>query len=130
MRCIVLDSSCIFHLRDLSVLLSLGDKYFITQQILDELRDPRAQAVIDIIKPEVMQIDRREIERIKAEHPDLSDADCSIIVCVKKLCQSSTCTEIVVFTDDMKLRSILKRIGVKVETVYFGRKKASVTSKS
>jgi len=124
-RCVILDSSAIFHLRDLTALLSLGDKFYITEPILEEIRDSRAQAVLDLIKPEVVQVDRRRISDLRRLYPELSDADCSIILCAEVLSSSSNCSEIIVVTDDVTLRNILRKRGVRVQTIYFGKRRCS-----
>ena len=121
MRCVILDSSAVFHVRDLSILLSLGEKLYVTEHVLREIRDPRARALIELLRPEVMHVDQREIERLMREAPGLSEADCSILVCVDRVRELGKCDEIIVLTDDALLRRYLRKRGVKVVSIYFGR---------
>ncbi len=121
MRCVILDSSAIFHLRDLSAILSLGDKFYVTELVLEELRDPRAQAVIELLRPEIIQVDYKRLRELMEKEPALSRADCSIILCAEQLLREGRCKEIIVVTDDLTLRKHLRKMSVKVQTVYFGR---------
>ena len=108
-------------------MLALGDKFFLTEQVLQEVRDPRAEAVVEIVRPEIVQVDQRELQELRSKYPDLSEADCSIILCALQLRRQGMCQEVVVVTDDMKLRSILRKLGIKVETVFFGKKRAPLS---
>ncbi len=121
-RCIILDSSAIFHLRNITILTEFGNRIYITDKILNEIKDSRAIATVDIIRPEIITITDREIHNYKKHIKyvrDLSDADISVIICVDKI--RDKCREIIVITDDMKLKSILKMKNIKVKSIFFGK---------
>ncbi len=120
-RCIILDSSAIFHIRDPLVLTSLQGTIFITNKILEELKDPRALAIVDILNPEKIEISDKEINKHIKEIRELSEADISVIICAELL--KNKCKDVIVVTDDMKLSRILKSRGVKVVSIYFSPKR-------
>ncbi|NPB01183.1 MAG: PIN domain nuclease [Crenarchaeota archaeon] len=116
-NCIILDSSAIFHIRDPSTIMMLGEKIYVTNIVLEELRDPRAIAIIDILRPEKIEIDRKDIEEVIRKYRELSPADASIIVCAEGL--KKRCRKVTVITDDIKLSKILRRIGIDVISIYY-----------
>ncbi|NPA69425.1 MAG: PIN domain nuclease [Crenarchaeota archaeon] len=116
-NCIILDSSAIFHIRDPSTIIALGEKIFITDRIMRELKDPRALAIIDILRPEVIEVDEKKISELVKKYKELSEADVSIIICVEIL--KKKCRRITVVTDDIKLSKILRRMGINVVSIYF-----------
>ncbi len=122
-KCIILDSSAIFHLRDLTVLYSLQEtaKIFITNYVLNEIKDPRAEAVLSILQPTIIEIDSREINELREQYRNLSEADISIVLCAKKL--STICEDITVMTDDSELTKILTKLGFRVQKIFFPRKR-------
>ncbi len=116
-NCVILDSSAVFHIRDPSIMMTLGDKIYVTDKVLEELKDPRALAIIDILSPEKIEIEDEKIEKESKKHKELSKADLSIIICVEIL--KKTCKKITVVTDDIKLSKILRKMGVNVVSVYY-----------
>ncbi len=122
-KCIVLDSSAVFHIRDLTILYSLQEsaRIYITNYVLNEIKDPRSEAVISILQPTIVEINTREIERAREQYRNLSDADISVVLCAKKL--SEVCEEVTVLTDDSELAKLLSRLGFKVQKIFFPRRR-------
>ncbi|NPA23461.1 MAG: PIN domain nuclease [Crenarchaeota archaeon] len=115
-RCIILDSSAIFHIRDPSIITSLRGRIYVTDKVLEELRDPRALAIIDIVNPEKVTIDTKNIRRTQ-DLKDLSETDISILICAEQL--KNICREVIVVTDDIRLSKALRKRRIQVVSVYY-----------
>ncbi len=121
MKCIILDSSAIFHIRNLEILKNLGDKIYITDKVLEELKDPRAQAIISLLTPEIVEVDIKKIDKYRMKYSKLSIADASIIACIEDL--KNICREIVVITDDIYLKRIVEKMKVRALSIYFDKRR-------
>ncbi len=124
-RCVILDSSGIFHLRNLAALNEIlqNSKVFITDKVLQEIKDPRSEAILSILNVQYCEIDDSKIRELKKKYTTLSEADLSIILCSQVLQQ--ICEEVVVITDDSELAKALSKIGVKCIKIYFRKRRAS-----
>jgi UPF0271 protein len=56
MTCFVLDASAFFHARDMRV---FAGPLYTTRQVAEELRDPMAQAALEILRVQVEEVDPR-----------------------------------------------------------------------
>jgi UPF0271 protein len=83
-----------------------------TRQILEELKDPRAQAALEILGVEVVDVDERRAEGLAKKAPGLSKADLSALA----LALETGCT---LLTDDVALAKAARKLGVKVKGFYF-----------
>ena len=123
MKCIVLDSSALFHLRDVHTLLSLGDKFYTTNFVISEVKDSRTIAVLDILSLNIVEINLKEIEYFRKKYGlsgNLSNADVSIVILALKL--KNECSELQVITDDLELAKVLKRFNINVQRVFFRKR--------
>ncbi|ABL87913.1 PilT protein domain protein [Pyrobaculum islandicum DSM 4184] len=111
MNCFVLDASAFIHGRDLRIFSGI---LYTTREVAEELKDPRAQAVLDILHIEVVEVDEKRIRDIVKKFSHLSRADASLIVlALEKGC--------VLVTDDSGLATVAKKLGIKVEGVFYRR---------
>lgn len=110
MRCAVVDASAIIHGRDIRVFQAF-DKLYVTRRVLDELRDPRSQAMVELLRLEVVDVDEDEVTRT-ARRFGISEADASVLVAAKA-------TGCEVLTDDAALARAAKRMGLPVAGIYF-----------
>ncbi|MFN7105870.1 MAG: PIN domain-containing protein [Pyrobaculum sp.] len=109
MRCLVLDASAFIHGRDLRVFA--GAVLYTTREIVEELRDPRSQAALDILKVEVVEASVEKVEEL-IKRFGLTKADATVLaVALEKRCS--------LVTDDGKLASVAKRLGVRVERIFY-----------
>lgn len=106
----VLDASGLFHLRHGSL---LRGRILTTRQVVDEVKDYRSLALLDVLGVEVVEVPDKEVRKILAKHPALSLADASLVVLAKTL----PCVTVV--TDDMQLAVVLRRYGVRVMKVFY-----------
>ncbi|OYT25321.1 MAG: twitching motility protein PilT [Thermoprotei archaeon ex4572_64] len=116
-RVVILDSSAIFHLKNLQVLRSIGAKLLTTNYVINEIKDSISQTIIDLINIEILEVHSEEVDRLrrKIKSKDLSDADLSLIILAEKLKHHHP----VIITDDFKLSQELKRRRFKVLKVLF-----------
>ena len=118
-KALILDSSGIFHARDAHALLSLSEGGYIimvTRQVLEEVKDYRSLALLEVLKPNVVDVDEGDVERIMSRARDLSRADASIVALASRLVGEGYVVRVV--TDDVKLIAAIKRLrGVEVITV-------------
>ncbi|GEM_PF-926345 len=119
-RIIILDSSAIFHLKNLQVLRSIGAKLLTTNYVINEIKDSISQTIIDLINIEILEVHSEEVDRLrrKIKSKDLSDADLSLIILAEKLKYHHP----VIITDDFKLSQELRRRRFKVLKVFFRSK--------
>ncbi|MEZ0248023.1 MAG: PIN domain-containing protein [Thermoproteus sp.] len=108
MSCFVLDASALFHGRDLR--LFQGARLLTTRYVLEEIRDARAQAALEILNVEVVDIDEKELAAYSKA--GLSRADASLLALAHK-------TGCVLLTDDVGLAKAARRLGVKARGFYF-----------
>jgi Predicted nucleic acid-binding protein, consists of a PIN domain and a Zn-ribbon module len=109
MSCIALDASAFFHARDMRV---FAGPLYTTRQVVEELKDPMAQAALEILRVEVVEVDQKKVEEVRKKFKDLSAADASLLV----LAMERRC---VLVTDDRKLAAVAKRLGVRVEGIFY-----------
>ena len=108
----MVDASYIIHGRDLRIFAGLG-KLVTTRHVIEELRDARSIAMLDILGLEVVDVDEEEVAKL-AKRFNISTADASVLAAAKKL----RCT---VLTDDAGLAKAAKRLGLSVAGLYFIR---------
>ncbi len=107
MTCLVLDASAVIHGRDVRI---FGGVLYTTREVIEELRDSRAQAAIDILRVEVVEVNRERVRDL-AKRFNLSNADASVLaLALEKKC--------VLVTDDGKLASTARKLGVKTRGIY------------
>ncbi len=111
MSCYVLDASALFHGRDMR---AFQGRLLTTRQILEELRDPRAQVALEILGVEIVDVDERRIEELAKKASGLSGADLSALALALE-------TGCVLLTDDAALAKAARRFGVKAKGFYFVR---------
>ncbi len=88
----------------------------VTRQVLEEVKDYRSLALLEILKPNVVDVDEGDVERIMSRARDLSRADASIVALASRLVGEGYVVRVV--TDDVKLIAAIKRLrGVEVITV-------------
>jgi len=109
MTCFVLDASAFFHARDMRV---FAGPLYTTRQVAEELKDPMAQAALEILHVQIEEVDSRRIEELRRRFRDLSAADVSLLV----LAAERGC---VLVTDDGKLAAAARRLGIRVEGVFY-----------
>jgi len=107
----VLDASGLFHLRHGSI---LKGRFLTTNYVLEEVKDCRSVALLDVLRVEVVEVEEGEVEEVRSRHPQLSQADASIVALVRRL----GCATVV--TDDVALSKVLRRYGAKVLRVFYG----------
>ena len=111
MTCFVLDASAFFHTRDMRV---FAGPLYTTRQVAEELKDPMAQAALEILRVRVEEVDDRKVEELRRRFADLSTADASLLV----LAAEKGC---ILVTDDGKLAAAARRLGIRVEGVFYRR---------
>lgn len=111
MTCFVLDASAFFHARDTRI---FAGPLYTTRQVAEELRDPMAQAALEILRVQVEEVDPRGVEELRRRFRELSAADASLLV----LAAAKGC---VLVTDDGKLAAAARRLGIRVEGVFYRR---------
>jgi UPF0271 protein len=111
MTCFVLDASAFFHARDMRV---FAGPLYTTKQVAKELRDPMAQAALEILRVEVEEVDDKKVEELRRRFVDLSAADVSLLV----LATERGC---ILVTDDGRLAAAARRLGIRVEGVFYRR---------
>ncbi|CCC82245.1 PIN domain/Zn-ribbon domain-containing protein [Thermoproteus tenax] len=112
MSCYVIDSSALFHARDMRIFT--GSRLLTTKQVADEVKDPRAQAALELLGIEVVEVDDKRVRPLKLRAPNLSDADLSLLA----LALDTGC---VLLTDDVELAKTARRMGVRAKGFYFVR---------
>ncbi|MFB6490670.1 MAG: PIN domain nuclease [Thermoproteus sp. AZ2] len=111
MSCYVLDASAFIHGRDLRL---FGGRLLTTTLVAEELKDPRAQAALEVLGVEVREVDEGEIAKLLKKFPGLSRADASaLLLALKERC--------VLLTDDAALAKAARRLGVEAKGFYFIR---------
>ncbi|MGC8994220.1 MAG: PIN domain-containing protein, partial [Pyrobaculum sp.] len=76
------------------------------------LKDPRAQAALEVMRVEVVEVDEGKLRDFLRRFRELSPADASVLV----LALERGC---VLVTDDGKLASAARRLGVRVQGVFY-----------
>jgi len=109
MTCFVLDASAFFHARDMRI---FAGPLYTTRQVAEELKDPMAQAALEILHVQVEEVDSRRVEELRRRFRELSVADISLLV----LAAERGC---VLVTDDGKLAAAARRLGMRVEGVFY-----------
>ncbi len=112
MRCAVLDASAILHGRDMRVFQ--GMELLTTDLVLEELKDPRARAALDVLNVVIVPHDNERVKRETQKLRGLSPADVSVLL----LAADRGC---ILITDDGKLYAAARRMGVPVKRIYYGR---------
>jgi len=111
MTCFVLDASAFFHARDMR---AFAGPLYTTRQVEEELKDPMAQAALEILRVRVEEVDDRKVEELRRRFADLSTADASLLV----LAAEKGC---ILVTDDGKLAATARRLGIRVERIFYRR---------
>ncbi len=109
MTCFVLDASAFFHARDMRV---FAGPLYTTRQVAEELKDPMAQAALEILHVQIEEVDSRRIEELRRRFRELSAADVSLLI----LATERGC---ILVTDDGKLAAAARRLGIRVEGVFY-----------
>ncbi len=111
MSCAVLDASAILHARDARAFQGMA--LYTTDLVLEELRDPRARAAVEILGINVVPHEPRKLKGGAHTLRGLSPADISVLL----LAAEYGCT---LFTDDGKLYAAARRMGVHAKRIYYG----------
>jgi UPF0271 protein len=111
MTCFVLDASAFFHARDMR---AFAGPLYTTRHVAEELKDPMAQAALEILRVRVEEVDDRKVEELRRRFADLSTADASLLV----LAAERGC---VLVTDDSKLAAAARRLGIQVKRIFYRR---------
>lgn len=111
MSCYVLDASAFFHGRDMRV---FQGRLLTTRQVVEELKDPRARAALEILPIEVVDVDPEKIAELARRARGLSDADLSVLALALE-------TGCVLLTDDVALAKAAGRLGIRAKGFYFVR---------
>ncbi|ABP51831.1 MULTISPECIES: twitching motility protein PilT [Pyrobaculum] len=109
--CLVLDASAILHGRDARI---FSGRLLTTREVAEELKDPRAQAALEILGVEVVEVDGKKVDEMARRFKELSRADVSVLL----LALERRCTLI---TDDGRLAAAARRLGIRVEGVFYRR---------
>jgi len=109
MTCFVLDASAFIHGRDLRI---FQGELYTTREVVEELKDPRAQAAVDVLGVRVEEVDERKVRELVKRFAGLSPADASALA----LALERGC---VLVTDDGRLAAAARRLGVRVEGVFY-----------
>ncbi|MEZ0319827.1 MAG: PIN domain-containing protein [Pyrobaculum sp.] len=112
MSCHVLDTSAFLHGRDLRIFTGV---LYTTKEVVEELRDPRAQAAVEVLGVRVVEVEGTRVREVLQKFKGLSAADASVLALALE-------TGCVLVTDDGRLASAAKRLGVRVEGIFYGRK--------
>ena len=115
-----MDSSGLFHIRNayiISEITNTGYRLVTTSLIVNEVKDIRSRALLDIINVEVLDPDPNAINSIKLRNPKLSDADASIVALASSMATNNV--EVSVVTDDVELARTLRRYvrNIKIITI-------------
>jgi len=113
MTCFVLDASAFIHGRDLRI---FQGELYTTREVVEELKDPRAQAAVEVLGVRVEGVDERKVKELVKRFAGLSPADASVLA----LALERGC---VLVTDDGRLAAAARRLGVKVEGIFYRDKK-------
>ncbi|ACB40844.1 PIN domain-containing protein [Pyrobaculum neutrophilum] len=113
MSCYVLDASAFIHGRDMRI---FSGALYTTREAAEELRDPRAQAALEILRVEVAEVDERRVKELLKRFAGLSRADASLLA----LALERGC---VLVTDDGRLAAAARALGVRVEGVFYRRER-------
>ncbi len=118
-RVVILDSSALFHIRSPEILRT-ARRIVTTSLVADEVRDSISRAVFDVLNVEVVDVSTDEVSRVKrtVRTDGLSDQDVSLIALAERLRVERP----VVLTDDSRLARELRRRGIEVVRVFFGRR--------
>ena len=111
MSCAVLDASAVLHARDARAFQ--GMTLYTTDFVLEELRDPRARAAVEILGINVVPCEPKKLERERGALRGLSPADISVLL----LAAEYGC---ILFTDDGKLYAAARRRGIRAKRIYYG----------
>ncbi|MGC9130528.1 MAG: PIN domain-containing protein [Pyrobaculum sp.] len=109
MNCYVLDASAFIHGRDARLFTGV---LYTTREVAEELKDPRAQAALEVMRVEVVEVDEGKLRELLRRFRELSPADASVLV----LALERGC---VLVTDDGRLASAARRLGVRVQGVFY-----------
>jgi UPF0271 protein len=109
MNCYVLDASAFIHGRDARLFAGV---LYTTKEVVEELKDPRAQAALDVMRVEVVEVDERKLREFLRKFRELSPADVSVLL----LALERGC---VLVTDDRKLAAAARRLGVRVQGIFY-----------
>lgn len=109
--CYVLDASAFFHGRDVRI---FSGTLLTTPEVVEELRDPRAQAALEVMNVAVEEADPGVVRELAKKFPHLSRADISVLALAKE-------RGCVLITDDGRLVSAARRVGVRAEGVFYRR---------
>jgi len=113
MTCFVLDASAFIHGRDLRI---FQGELYTTREVVEELRDPRAQAAVEVLGVRVEEVDEKKVRELVKKFTGLSPADASVLA----LAMEKGC---VLITDDGRLAATARRLGVRVEGVFYRGKR-------
>jgi rRNA maturation endonuclease Nob1 len=117
----ILDASAVFHARDAALLGELGPLYT-TSLVIEELRDPRARAVLGILDIHVVDVDPGEVRRARLTYglgDELSDADVSLIVLALRMRSDDP----IIVTDDVSLIRVLRNMGFRCRPIFLRPRK-------
>ncbi len=109
MSCYVLDASAFIHGRDMR---AFQGRLLTTRQVVEELKDPRARAALEVLSVEVVDVDARKMAELAKRARGLSEADLSALALALE-------TGCVLLTDDVALAKAAGRLGVKAKGFYF-----------
>ncbi|MEM0369578.1 MAG: PIN domain-containing protein [Pyrobaculum sp.] len=110
--CYVLDASAFIHGHDVRLFKGV---LYTTPQVIEELKDPVSRALVEVVNVVVVDVDREKIDELLNKFKDLSIADASALaLALEKGC--------VLITDDSGLTNAAKRLGVKVERIFYRRR--------
>ncbi|AAL62903.1 hypothetical protein PAE0626 [Pyrobaculum aerophilum str. IM2] len=111
MKCYALDASAFFHGRDARL---FSGQLYTTKNVVEELKDPRAQALLEVWRVEIVEVDEKKVRELLKKYGGLSPADASVLI----LALERGC---VLITDDGRLASIAKKLGVEVLGIFYKR---------
>lgn len=85
--------------------------------MVNEVKDIRSQALLNLLNPEVINVNQGDVEAIKMRNPELSDADASIVALAVDMATNGI--EVAVLTDDTGLMKALRRRirGIRIITI-------------
>lgn len=110
--CYVLDASAFIHGRDARL---FKGALYTTPEVVQELRDPASQAMVEILGVVVVEADGRRVAELREKFRDLSPADISVLaLALERRC--------ILVTDDSKLAAAAKKLGVGVEKIFYKKK--------
>ncbi|MEM1597172.1 MAG: PIN domain-containing protein [Pyrobaculum sp.] len=112
MTCYVLDTSAFLHGRDLRIFTGV---LYTSREVVEELKDPRAQAAVEVLGVRVVEVDASRVREVLQKFKGLSAADASVLALALE-------TGCVLVTDDGRLASAARRLGVRAVGVFYGRR--------